>query len=1135
MRSLLKTAHYTLLLLLLLSALALLSVRFALPLLFDYRTEAQRLLSNHLQQSVSLQQFELDWWRWGPELRLAGLVIHDGDVPIATIEQAQARIDLVRSLWHGQWILSALRVQGGDVTLNWPAMSQQGKPLARLQGLNRVDIELDRVQLRAPTVALPPIRLHLQGQREATQWRWQALLQDRIVLDLEHQAGTWQGRVRDLQLADLNNYIEQFWPQATYRSWLTRLRPQGLISALEFSWQAQGGDWRLDAAMADLSSQAWGNIPALQGINARLRVNQDGGRLDLNGDTLELDWRLLSQGITLDEIAGSLHWRQSPRGLSFNSSGLRVLNSDLALQLRGQVLIPADDPTNPELDVQADYRVSDSTRVVAYLPTAIMKPKLVAWLERALGTGQIPRGRLLWRGRVADFPYAEGAGEFELRFQVAGMRLDYFPGWTPIDNLAAEVVFQRQGFDVLATQGTLGGSTLQEVKARIPDLRQAELEINAQLHGPTAAMLDVVANSPLREKLGARLAVLQASGNNDLALKLLIPIKKKQASEPKKKPVQVEGRIEFQGAQLRLPAPAPALDNLRGVLAFSADNMSAADLRLDFLGAPARLTVQSSQQTHDFTLRGRFDSAALFTPHKPAFGKYLRGVSNWTLALSLARQDTGRNNFILDLQSDLSGTAILLPPPLGKTAAVERLARLRIVHENPKQLQARLDDNQGLSSVFRLQKADETGWRLPRGELLLGSDQIGRRAELPAVDEWVLQARVPQLVLQPSGESGGRLAAPAGLTAFDRCELSFGQVLLGDWQLLAVSLRGQQAADGYQFTLDGNDVAGELFLPTRIAAAEPVHLALSKLKLRPLPDAEKPAKPSASAKKNINPAAWPPLHAVINALTLGEQPLGSLQLKLQPLADGVKLQQLELSAPSQQLSASGEWRKRQGRERSRFAAKLYSETLGETLELLSIPLAVERAKTALSLELNWPGAPNAIDSAQLNGTLQVHIEEGLLSGIKPGLGRLVGLVNVSSLARRLSLGFSDMVEQGLAFDQVDGTIHFADGRASTEDLLLQGPAVNIAIQGWLGLQEQTLQQTVIVMPQISSSLALAGAVAGGPAVGAAMLLAGEVLKPGLEQAVNFRYSISGTLDEPQIEQVQLSPEASKALRGGGRK
>ena len=52
----------------------------------------------------------------------------------------------------------------------------------------------------------------------------------------------------------------------------------------------------------------------------------------------------------------------------------------------------------------------------------------------------------------------------------------------------------------------------------------------------------------------------------------------------------------------------------------------------------------------------------------------------------------------------------------------------------------------------------------------------------------------------------------------------------------------------------------------------------------------------------------------------------------------------------------------------------------------------------------------------------MQVDQGRLPAVEPGVGRLVGLVKVFSLARRLRLDFGDLFEQDLSFDRIEGQV-----------------------------------------------------------------------------------------------------------------
>jgi len=153
----------------------------------------------------------------------------------------------------------------------------------------------------------------------------------------------------------------------------------------------------------------------------------------------------------------------------------------------------------------------------------------------------------------------------------------------------------------------------------------------------------------------------------------------------------------------------------------------------------------------------------------------------------------------------------------------------------------------------------------------------------------------------------------------------------------------------------------------------------------------------------------------------------------------------------------------------------------------------------------------------------LEVGPGRLTEVEPGgIGRAFGLLNLNSLTRRLSMDFSDITESGFGFDSIRGLFTIAAGQASTDDLVLIGPAAQIHITGSIDLVQQTLAQQATVLPQIGSSLTLAGTLAGGPVVGAALFVADQLLPEGMARVGSYQYTIRGPWDDPDIEPSQSS-------------
>jgi len=88
--------------------------------------------------------------------------------------------------------------------------------------------------------------------------------------------------------------------------------------------------------------------------------------------------------------------------------------------------------------------------------------------------------------------------------------------------------------------------------------------------------------------------------------------------------------------------------------------------------------------------------------------------------------------------------------------------------------------------------------------------------------------------------------------------------------------------------------------------------------------------------------------------------------------------------------------------------------------------------------------------------------------------------------------------------------------------VMTGPSVGIAISGRTGLVDRTYDQVAVEHANIGSTLPLAGALAGGPTLGAALLIFSEVFKTPLQGMTRARYKVSGSWDNPDVERLEFS-------------
>jgi uncharacterized protein YhdP len=171
----------------------------------------------------------------------------------------------------------------------------------------------------------------------------------------------------------------------------------------------------------------------------------------------------------------------------------------------------------------------------------------------------------------------------------------------------------------------------------------------------------------------------------------------------------------------------------------------------------------------------------------------------------------------------------------------------------------------------------------------------------------------------------------------------------------------------------------------------------------------------------------------------------------------------------------------------------------------------------------WPGSPSGFSLAWMQGKLDIKVGEGQILAVKPGLGRLLGLLSLRELPSRLMLHFGDVFKSGFGFDRASATFVVEGGSAYTQNMLIEAPAAQIAMLGRTGFRAQDYDLTVHVTPHIGGTLPVVGAVLGGPVGAAAGLVVQGLIGHGINKAAGAVYQVTGSWDKPKIETVAALP------------
>ncbi|MCS6742898.1 hypothetical protein NOM94_23980, partial [Acinetobacter baumannii] len=100
---------------------------------------------------------------------------------------------------------------------------------------------------------------------------------------------------------------------------------------------------------------------------------------------------------------------------------------------------------------------------------------------------------------------------------------------------------------------------------------------------------------------------------------------------------------------------------------------------------------------------------------------------------------------------------------------------------------------------------------------------------------------------------------------------------------------------------------------------------------------------------------------------------------------------------------------------------------------------------------------------------------------------------------------------------------------NAKSVAVDGVIADIAIKGQVDLLARNMDLQVVVTPEISATVGVATAVAINPIAGAAVFAASKVLGPLWSKISVIRYHVTGTVEQPKIDEVLRQLKEDQAL------
>lgn len=899
--------------------------------------------------------------------------------------------------------------------------------------------------------------------------------------------------------------------------------PRGELSALRVRIDGpldRPTDFHVQADARKLAMTAYAPFPGIHGFTGHIDVARDGGSLDVDTGALTLTVPgVFPEPLQFKTASGRLLWRKSADGWTVNAERVRV---DAA---GGQVVgtlalsLPFDKAVSPRLRLDVRGRHIDLARARRFLPLVRLPLHLFRWLDESVVAGRLTQGEVHYDGRVRDFPFVDRPGRYAIAASVEGATFAYLPAWTPMTQVAAHVAVDGARVKVTG-EGKLLGLSVSNVVVGTDDWRgdDARLTIQGDVAGPVNDTLKVLAQAPIEDVVLRVPMTAHARGNGDLALTVELPL-----HHPKAYTLTGHYRVE----RATLGAGIEGLDarDVNGQVDFTRAGPAAGHVSGRLLGAPFTLTVTSPDQgrSAQWTAHGAIEADAL----APVVGSRARAFDGSARVHAVVNTAQGALPRVY-VNADLTNAALRLPAPLNK-ARGEPLAFVAQTQSGAAHRQAlAIALGARVRALVMLDSAPSL--RVQAASVEIGAGPLATppasgifvRTRLPALDLdawsdwWSIAATPPANVARPAIASAPSLP-PVRFVGKVGAFRAGGR----DWGALQFALRGDR--DQIRGELNGDRLAGHVKLLAR--GRGQVELDLARLFIPPA-NALGPA--PGGPDTGPDPRAVPELVIKVADFRWGKEALGRLDLWATPMPDGLDIRHLALVRPETNVWLRGRWTDSGAGRTTDVEGEIASKNIGTTLNAFGVPDQVRGGEGKLTVHARWPGGPMSFSLPQAQMDAKASARDGRFLQIRQGAGKLLGLFDIRSVARVLTLDFRSVFGKGFPFDRLNGDMRIDQGKASTGGIRLEGPSADIDIAGSAGLVSEDFDLRVSVTPQLSTGLAVASGLWGGPAAGAAVLLMQKLLHKQIEAGTRMVYLVKGPWDHPDIKRAANGPRDTSA-------
>jgi uncharacterized protein YhdP len=222
------------------------------------------------------------------------------------------------------------------------------------------------------------------------------------------------------------------------------------------------------------------------------------------------------------------------------------------------------------------------------------------------------------------------------------------------------------------------------------------------------------------------------------------------------------------------------------------------------------------------------------------------------------------------------------------------------------------------------------------------------------------------------------------------------------------------------------------------------------------------------------------------------------------------------------MDVTGQWQETDEGVVTSVTGEVATDNLGSFLTMIHQDAGIRDTSTRINGELNWSGDPGMFNFRTLSGNLNANAGKGSQRELSDRAARLFTLFSLGSIARKLTLDFSDLFQDGFFYTGMSGNFTIDNGVFKTSDFDIRGTSADVAIRGTTDFNNNRIEQCILVTPDLGSSLPVLAGWAIEPVTGFVVFLMSKIFQPAIDVVSSIRYQVEGSFDDPIITEIGKS-------------